>query len=304
MPETQSETLSAVTRPLVLRGSGFQPRLLCLRRAGAGRGANRAAIARRPARRRFHHQGELRNGSGPVSATCDFEFSLHDALASGAQLGSTQALTATVAAGRFTVLLNGAGQFGARAFDGSARWLAIAVRCPTGVGSFVPLTPRQALTPAPLALALPGLRTEQNAASPNVIGGHISNTVSAGVSGATIGGGGESAFPNTVSGGVGTVSGGVGNTASTGANVGGGQSNSASGDYATVGGGSENDASAAGATVDGGGGRSTGGGYTLEGTAGQPDAGAHTGGGYTLDGGFWATAAAALERLFLPLIRG
>ena len=249
----------------------------------------------------FTTRASCATAAAPSLPPATVQFSLHDALASGAQLGSTQALTATVAAGRFTVLLNGAVQFGARAFDGSARWLAIAVKCPTGVGSFVPLTPRQALTPAPLALALPGLRTEQNATSPNVIGGHISNTVSAGESGATIGGGGESAFPNTVSGGVGTVSGGVGNTASTGANVGGGQSNSASGDYATVGGGSENDASAAGATVDGGGGRSTGGGYTLEGAAVQPDAGTHTGCGYTLDGGFWA---AALERLFLPLIRG
>jgi hypothetical protein len=41
-------------------------------------------------------------------------------------------------------------------------------------------------------------------------------------------------------------------------------------------------------TVDGGGARSSGGGYTLEGSIGQPDAGTMSGGGYTLDGGFWA----------------
>ena len=40
-------------------------------------------------------------------------------------------------------------------------------------------------------------------------------------------------------------------------------------------------------TVDGGGGTSSGGGYTLSGTIGQPDAGALSGGGYTLLGGFW-----------------
>ena len=41
-------------------------------------------------------------------------------------------------------------------------------------------------------------------------------------------------------------------------------------------------------TVDGGGGTVSGGGYLLEGTAGQPDAGATlSGGGYTLTGGFW-----------------
>ena len=41
-------------------------------------------------------------------------------------------------------------------------------------------------------------------------------------------------------------------------------------------------------TIDGGGGTSGGGGYTLSGTIGQPDAGAAmTGGSYTLVGGFW-----------------
>jgi hypothetical protein len=41
-------------------------------------------------------------------------------------------------------------------------------------------------------------------------------------------------------------------------------------------------------TVDGGGGtHSTGGGYSLSGTAGQPDAGLLAGGGYILGGGFW-----------------
>lgn len=49
-------------------------------------------------------------------------------------------------------------------------------------------------------------------------------------------------------------------------------------------------------TVDAGGGQgSTGGGYTLSGTIGQPDAsGVMTGGAYTLQGGFWAMSAPAL----------
>ncbi len=42
-------------------------------------------------------------------------------------------------------------------------------------------------------------------------------------------------------------------------------------------------------TIDGGGGYGFGGGFVLEGTIGQPDAGmVMTGGGYTLAGGFWA----------------
>lgn len=44
-------------------------------------------------------------------------------------------------------------------------------------------------------------------------------------------------------------------------------------------------------TIDGGGGTSTGGGYSLTGSIGQPDAGTMSGGGFSLDGGFWAVIA-------------
>jgi hypothetical protein len=46
---------------------------------------------------------------------------------------------------------------------------------------------------------------------------------------------------------------------------------------------------------------SAGGGYTLGGTAGQPDAGLLTGGGYTLAGGFW-TGSLFGSRVYLPLV--
>lgn len=58
-------------------------------------------------------------------------------------------------------------------------------------------------------------------------------------------------------------------------------------------------------TVDAGGTTgSTGGGYTLDGTAGQPDAGLLTGGGYTLGGGFWRGGALAPSefQIYLPLV--
>lgn len=57
-------------------------------------------------------------------------------------------------------------------------------------------------------------------------------------------------------------------------------------------------------TVDGGGGVLTGGGYTLSGTAGQPDAGVLVGGTYTLGGGLWrgGAVASAEHRLYLPLV--
>jgi hypothetical protein len=57
-------------------------------------------------------------------------------------------------------------------------------------------------------------------------------------------------------------------------------------------------------TADGGGQTfGSGGGYSLGGTAGQPDAGLMSGGGYSLAGGFWGGGMAAGPRyyLYLPL---
>ena len=55
-------------------------------------------------------------------------------------------------------------------------------------------------------------------------------------------------------------------------------------------------------TVDGGGATfSTGDGYSLGGTAGQPDAGLLAGGGYSLGGGFWGGAVVQYTN-YLPLI--
>ena len=62
-------------------------------------------------------------------------------------------------------------------------------------------------------------------------------------------------------------------------------------------------------TIDNGGVTfSSGGGYTLGGTAGQPDAATWSGGGYTLTGGFWhaarasGTAPGSGSGVYLPLI--
>ncbi len=102
-----------------------------------------------------------------------------------------------------------------------------------------------------------GLRVVTTASIPNVIGGFSGNSVSGGVVGATIGGGGTSGFANSVTQNFGTVGGGRGNTASSlDATVGGGGSNFASGDAATVAGGDSNFAGALDATVSGGSGNS------------------------------------------------
>ena len=58
-------------------------------------------------------------------------------------------------------------------------------------------------------------------------------------------------------------------------------------------------------TVDDGGyAFSTGGIYSLGGTAGQPDAGLLSGEGYTLAGGFWPGGAVAMPEyhIYLPLV--
>ena len=105
------------------------------------------------------------------------------------------------------------------------------------------------------------LRLENNATSPNLIGGYSGNTVSGGAYGATIGGGGESGLVNSVTSVFGTVGGGESNQAGDNnpdptnapwATVGGGLSNTASSFASTVAGGRNNVASGGGATVSGG----------------------------------------------------
>ncbi len=101
--------------------------------------------------------------------------------------------------------------------------------------------------------AQPVLRLEPHAQSPNLIGGYSGNSVTAGVYGATIGGGGRIGEPNQVTANYGTVGGGFANTASDSySTVAGGSSNTASWLGATVAGGSYNTASAYNATVGGG----------------------------------------------------
>jgi hypothetical protein len=97
------------------------------------------------------------------------------------------------------------------------------------------------------------LRLEPNATSPNVIGGYSGNSVTGGVLGATIGGGGNSGHLNQVTENYGTVGGGRANTASNWyATTGGGLDNAATGDSTTVGGGQNNSAAGKAGTVGGG----------------------------------------------------
>jgi len=105
---------------------------------------------------------------------------------------------------------------------------------------------------------LRALRLQPGPDSPNLIGGYSDNSVTEGVWGATIGGGGVVAPLNRVTDIFGTVGGGAGNQAGDGeggvigaacATVGGGVNNVASGENATIGGGNRNVASSTESTA-------------------------------------------------------
>ncbi|NIM96409.1 MAG: hypothetical protein GTO18_22140 [Anaerolineales bacterium] len=256
----------------------------------------------------FTYQGRLTDGGSPANGTYDFEFKLFDDNAGGSQIGGTvNKDDVAVSDGFFTALLN----FG-DAFNGTARWLEIGVRPGASVSSYTTLDPRQELTPVPYALALPSLWTEQNATSPNLIGGHYGNETSSGVVGATISGGGSDGLSNIVTDDYGTIGGGSGNQAGDGgpateqayATVGGGNSNTASALYSTVGGGRSNTAGDYSSTVSGGDFNTAseewatigGGGDNTAAASGAMVGGGRlnsaTGGGTTIGGGFQNNASA------------
>lgn len=102
----------------------------------------------------FTYQGSLRSGGVAVGGNADLRFRLYNAAADGQQVGSEIARDGVaVAGGVFTADLD----FGDGAFlPGEARWLEIDVRSPSGVGNFVTLAGRSAVTPTPLAQGIAG----------------------------------------------------------------------------------------------------------------------------------------------------
>ncbi len=93
------------------------------------------------------YQGQLKVDGVPYDGLADVQFTLWADVSGGSDLGLTTQ-TVDVVNGLFTADVN----FGAGLFDGQARYLQVAVRAPAGVGSFVPISPRQPITPAPYAI--------------------------------------------------------------------------------------------------------------------------------------------------------
>jgi hypothetical protein len=106
----------------------------------------------------FTYQGYLTDSGMQANGAYDFEFKLYDAASAGTQVGITVTLdNVAVSAGLFNVELD----FGVSAFGGGARWLRIAVRPGASTGTYTALTPRQELTPAPYALGMPNVYTDE-----------------------------------------------------------------------------------------------------------------------------------------------
>lgn len=246
----------------------------------------------------INYQGRLTDASGnPLNGTYSITFKLYSVGTGGSAIWTETHSNVNVSNGLFNVLLGSTTPLDASKFTGTT-YLGVTV------GSDPEMTPRQRLVSVPYALVaatcesggagwlLTGnsgtnpstnflgttdnqpleirvnneraLRIELNGTSPNIIGGFSGNSVTLGVVGATICGGGEGPSPdesNLVTDDYGIVGGGLANQAGDNAGttsdrlyatVGGGYGNDATNTASTVGGGQLNTASGVNSTVSGG----------------------------------------------------
>lgn len=101
----------------------------------------------------FTYQGRLDMGGQPYTGTADFEFEMYQNLVGGFSVwGGINARSAVaVTGGLFTVTLD----FGFHDYANRPH-LQVRVRAPAGAGAFTTLSPRQRITPAPMAMSLFG----------------------------------------------------------------------------------------------------------------------------------------------------
>ncbi len=128
------------------------PLLVGLVGTGGSGGAWAAGLPRLysevPAGSAFTYQGQLKLNGETVNGACDFLFGLWDDSADGVLLGGNLDIPGVnLVDGYFSVSLD----FGPDLFNGQARWLEVAVRCPAGNGDYEILG-RQELSPSPHAL--------------------------------------------------------------------------------------------------------------------------------------------------------
>lgn len=97
----------------------------------------------------FTYQGELEQSGAPATGEYDFEFALFDDSLGGNRIAGPLAVEDLfVDGGLFSTEID----FGSGAFDGDDAWLEIRVRAGSSTDAYTVMTPRQKVTPAPLAL--------------------------------------------------------------------------------------------------------------------------------------------------------
>jgi len=106
------------------------------------------------------YQGRIDSSGTPVTGTIDVQFTAFDKSTGGSELvPPVNVLGVSATGGLFTAVVD----FGAAPFTTSAGvWVQVAVRVPAGAGSFVPVGPRQFLTPTPFSLATRGFNVAAN----------------------------------------------------------------------------------------------------------------------------------------------
>ena len=98
----------------------------------------------------FTYQGRLTDQGAPANGNYDFQFALRDAASIGNSVGVALIVAPVgVSNGLFAVTLD----FGADAFTGAARWMEIGVRTNGSAAAYTALSPRQAVTATPYAIA-------------------------------------------------------------------------------------------------------------------------------------------------------
>ena len=121
----------------------------------------------------FTYQGRLSNGTNAANGSYDLSFALFKVASGGSAVAGPLTNSATgVSNGLFIVTLD----FG-NVFNGTEYWLEIGVRT-NGNGTFITLTPRQAVTPTPYAIFAEGASNVVGV----VPGGGLSGTYSHAVS--------------------------------------------------------------------------------------------------------------------------
>ena len=127
----------------------------------------------------FTYQGVLSSGGVAAEGSFDLRFGLYTNVSTGSQIGSLETNAAVgITNGLFTTTLNFS-----NAFNGSNYWLEIGVRTNGSTGTFITLSPRQAITPTPYAITASNLTgtlpaTQLTGTLPSaVISGTFSNGV-------------------------------------------------------------------------------------------------------------------------------